>query len=42
MYPELHWMDGLTRGVPVPETEEQRAWVEALASELTAHPLARE
>ena len=34
----------LTRGVSVPETEEQRAWVEALASELAefGHPLAKE
>ena len=34
----------LARGVAVPETAEQRAWVEALASELAAfgHPLVRE
>ncbi len=34
----------LARGVAVPETAEQRAWVEALASELAAfgHPLVKE
>ena len=34
----------LARGVPVPETAEQRAWVEALAHELAAfsHPLVKE
>ena len=34
----------LTRGVAVPETEEQRAWVEALASELVefGRPLVKE
>jgi protein-tyrosine phosphatase len=30
------------RGVPVPETEEQRAWVEALAAEVAVHPLVKE
>jgi protein-tyrosine phosphatase len=34
----------LARGASVPETAEQRAWVEALAHELAAfgHPLVRE
>ena len=33
---------GQARGVAVPETDQQRAWVEALASELAAHPLVKE